>query len=89
MKQPDPESVALRFNDRINDRDLEGLVQLMTDGHTFIDKVGDVTSGREEMKRCWARFFESFPDYRNNSSRVENRGNVVIMIWHSKCRAVK
>ncbi len=85
MEHPDPETVALRFNERINSRDLEGLAQLMTVGHTFIDKAGDVTRGRDEVKTCWARFFELFPDYRNIFLRVENRRNGVIMIGHSEC----
>jgi hypothetical protein len=34
--------VALRFNERINALDLEGLSSLMTSDHTFIDRDGDV-----------------------------------------------
>ena len=52
MTQTDPRALltALRFNDRINQRDLEGLAELMTDDHTFIDNSGNVTKGKLAMK---------------------------------------
>jgi len=34
--------VALRFNEKINQRDLEGLVELMSDYHTFIDNSEEI-----------------------------------------------
>lgn len=40
--------VALRFNEKINERNLEGLVELMTDDHTFIDNSGDVDKNMKE-----------------------------------------
>jgi ketosteroid isomerase-like protein len=40
--------VTLRFNEKINQRDLEGLVELMTDDHTFIDNSGDVDKNMRE-----------------------------------------
>ena len=39
---------ALRFNEKINQRDLEGLVELMTDDHTFIDNSGDIDKNMKE-----------------------------------------
>jgi len=57
---------ALRFNDRINQQDLEGLVELMTDDHTFIDSEGNVTKGKDTMKQGWKEFFKKYPDYQNN-----------------------
>ena len=85
MEKLDPESVALRFNERINKRDLKGLTQLMTDNHVFTDKTGNVTCGRDEMTRRWSRFFTMFPDYRNIFSRVETEQSVVIVIGYSEC----
>lgn len=40
--------VALRFDEKINERNLEGLVELMTDNHTFIDNSGDVDKNMKE-----------------------------------------
>jgi ketosteroid isomerase-like protein len=36
-KRIDIEAIALQFNDCINNRDIEGLTDLMTEDHVFID----------------------------------------------------
>jgi uncharacterized protein (TIGR02246 family) len=76
---------ALRFNEKINQQDLEGLVELMTDDHTFIDSAGNVTKGRDAMKDGWKDFFKKYPDYRNNFTSVSVEDNVVVMVGHSSC----
>ena len=73
---------ALRFNEKINQRDLDGLVELMTDDHTFIDNSGDIDTNMEEG---WRGFFSSYPDYRNIFTSVTVRDNVVVMIGYSTC----
>jgi hypothetical protein len=74
--------VALRFNEKINQRDLDSLVKLMTDGHTFIDNSGDVY---KDMKAGWREFFENHPDYRNIFTSVTVTDNIVVMIGYSTC----
>ncbi|MHA2406702.1 MAG: nuclear transport factor 2 family protein, partial [Candidatus Hermodarchaeia archaeon] len=78
-------SVALRFNERINIRDLTGLGELMTEDHVFIDIPGEVHEGRERMIAGWFEFFSKYTDYRNNFTKVETRRNLVIMIGFSEC----
>jgi ketosteroid isomerase-like protein len=85
MKYSDPKIVALLFNEHINNQDLENLVDLMTEDHTFISVSGKVERGRKIMKEGWAEFFRLYPDYRNIFSRVESKGNTVIMVGHSEC----
>jgi hypothetical protein len=34
---------ALRFNEEINQQNVEGLAELITNDHTFIDSSGNVT----------------------------------------------
>ena len=51
MTQRDPKLIALLFNERINNLDLEGLVNLMTDDHTFIDSTREAHVGKKEMGR--------------------------------------
>ena len=77
--------VALKFNERINQRDLEGLVALMTDDHTFIDISCKVHEGKAVMTEGWREFFTSYPDYRNIFTRVQVDADVVIMIGYSTC----
>jgi len=58
--------VVLRFNERINARDLERLVRMMAPDHFFIDSEGERD---DDMEKGWRGFFASFPDY---SARVRD-----------------
>jgi len=51
------------FIDRINSHDVDGLAELMTDDHRFIDAHGNEVVGREKMTAGWRGYFEWFPDY--------------------------
>ena len=53
----------LAFIDRINAHDAEGLGELMSDDHTFIDAHGNQVSGRDKMIPGWRGYFDWFPDY--------------------------
>jgi uncharacterized protein (TIGR02246 family) len=77
--------VALRFNEKINAQDPEGLAELMTDDHTFTDNEGNVTKGKNIMKEGWRDFFNKYPDYRNRFTNVMVLNNIVIMIGYSTC----
>ena len=77
--------IALEFNEKINQRDLEGLAGLMTDDHTFIDNSGEITKGKDVMKEGWKEFFEKYPDYQNIFTCVTTQNNVVIMVGYSTC----
>jgi ketosteroid isomerase-like protein len=81
----DPKLVALLFNEQINNQDLHTLTDMMTENHTFIDSEGDVVQGREEMSNAWKEFFVSYPDYRNIFTRLESRGNLVVIMGYSEC----
>ena len=85
MKYTDPKTVALLFNEHINNQNLENLVNLMTEDHTFISVSGKVERGRKTMKEGWAEFFRLYPDYRNIFSRVQSEGDTVVMVGHSEC----
>ena len=77
--------IALRFNERINQQDPDGLAELMTDDHMFIDNGGNVTKGKNAMKEGWREFFKKYPDYRNKFTCVTVQDNVVVMVGHSTC----
>jgi ketosteroid isomerase-like protein len=53
----------LNFIDRINAHDVDGLGELMSDDHTFIDAHGNEVSGKDKMVPGWRGYFEWFPDY--------------------------
>jgi len=83
MNTVDPKLTALRFNEYINRQDIEGLSGLMTEGHTFIDRQGEVDQGKESMTRGWREFFRSFPDYRNTFERVQSQGDLVVLYGYA------
>jgi ketosteroid isomerase-like protein len=78
-------SIALRFNERINTRDLTGLGEMMTEDHVFIDIPGKVHEGQSMMVSGWFDFFKAYPDYRNNFTQIEVKDGVVVMIGFSEC----
>jgi len=77
--------VALKFNEKINSRDVEGLAELMTGDHTFIDALGNSTKGKDAMKEGWREFFEMYPDYRNVFTSVTVEEDLVVMVGYSMC----
>lgn len=79
------EGVVLRFNDAINGRDLDGLAELMTDDHTLITGEDEPVSGKSACLRAWARFFELFPDYRNEFVEVRPDDAVVRVRGRAVC----
>jgi ketosteroid isomerase-like protein len=75
-----PVDIALRFVEQINRQNLSGLVDLMTEDHTFIDLGGDIQRGREMMRRNWAAYFSLCPDYMIHVAEVYQVGDNVILI---------
>jgi len=39
-----------------------GLVALMTEDHCFVDGLGQVVHGREQMEKGWLSYFSWFPN---------------------------
>lgn len=85
MNPSDLMLTALKFNDKINHQDLEGLAELMTEDHTFINSEGEITKGKNVMKESWKEFFKNYPYYKNIFTSVTTQNNVVIMVGYSTC----
>jgi uncharacterized protein (TIGR02246 family) len=85
MSNPDPKTIVERFNECINKRDIEGLADLMTDDHVFVDASDEVHRGKQTMIQAWSRFFEQFPDYRNDFHVIQTTGNNVFIVGRSNC----
>jgi limonene-1,2-epoxide hydrolase len=58
-----PPEVAAAFVARINEHDLEGLGQLMTEDHVCIDACDNHLSGRATVCAAWKQYFAMIPDY--------------------------
>jgi ketosteroid isomerase-like protein len=81
----DPRALTVSFNEHINNRDLDGLAELMTDDHTFIDTADHVIRGKSDCLEAWRGFFKLFPDYRNAFDRLVVEDNRVIVVGRSSC----
>jgi ketosteroid isomerase-like protein len=58
-----PVETVLEFINRINRRDVDGLAELMTEDHLFVDAVGQTVRGRENMRAGWRSYYAFCPDY--------------------------
>lgn len=85
MNSRDPKLIVLQFNECINNQDLEGLSDLMSEDHTFIDSEGEIDRGKDTMLKGWRDFFQEFPDYLNHFLIVESRDNLVLITGYSTC----
>lgn len=60
---PTAKETALTFIEKINAHDVEGIAELISDDHTFIDAHGNELHGKDKMIAGWRGYFEWFPDY--------------------------
>ena len=72
--------VARLFVERINSHDLDGLAELMTADHRFIDSLGTEFSGREAMKEGWRHYFRMAPDYQIEVTESLCKGELVVLL---------
>ena len=80
MKTGNPEDVALRFVECINNQDLKGLVALMTEDHVFIDYGGRVMGKKVMVEEGWPGYFSQYPEYRIHISKITRSGNDIALI---------
>ncbi|MFB3895051.1 MAG: nuclear transport factor 2 family protein [bacterium] len=78
-------NTAMKFNEQINLGNIDGLAELMTDDHTFIDSEGTVTKGKAVMREGWKEFFRQYPDYKNIFTCVTVQNEIAVMVGYSTC----
>jgi ketosteroid isomerase-like protein len=72
-----PVETVLDFLDRINQRDVDKLAELMTEDHVFVDSLGQTVRGREKMRAGWRAYYAFCPDYWVSHEEILQNGNVV------------
>ena len=86
MKSVDPKIVAMHFHECINNADIEGLSELMTDDHIFIDIANTRIEGKSDViSKAWIPFFRLFSNYRNVIENISVKDRTVIMRGYSLC----
>jgi ketosteroid isomerase-like protein len=68
---------VLEFLNRINQRDVDKLAELMTEDHVFVDSLGNQVRGREKMRGGWRGYFTMCPDYWVSHEEVFRNANMV------------
>jgi ketosteroid isomerase-like protein len=66
----------------INGRKVDRIADLLTDNHRFIDSLGNVIHGGDEVATGFAAYFKMVPDYRIDVTHMLAKGNTVIA-WGS------
>ena len=72
--------IAARFADAISRQDVDGLYELMTDDHRFVDGMGEIVEGKERMRDGWRQYYGMVPDYVIEVEETFESGNVVVML---------
>lgn len=62
-EQLDVLKTVITFMEKINEHDVNGIADLLSDDHRFTDSMGIVVKGKKEMKHAWKVYFKWFPDY--------------------------
>lgn len=78
-----PVEVFKAYMDRINAGDADGLIDLMTEDHVYIDSDGSRHGGLDEMRKGWAHYFSMFPDYWVRADHVFQDGNQIVGTGHA------
>jgi ketosteroid isomerase-like protein len=63
----------------INKRDVDGLAELMTEDHVFVDSLGQEFRGREVLRAGWRGYYAFCPDYWVSHKEIfQNGGKVAV-----------
>ena len=75
------ESLALEvvraFVAKINAHRVDGIYELMTADHLFVDGLGTAQQGRDAMRPAWSAYFAMVPDYYIACEQVLSEGETV------------
>ena len=71
--------LAELFVAAINAHDVEQLLALMTPNHRFVDSLGHVLTGRDQMLEAWRGYFAMVPDYHITIERVFSDAQEVLL----------
>ena len=73
-------SIVNKFNDCINNQDIEGLSDLMSEDHVFIDRDGKSHGPKSFMVDGWQGFFKMFPEYKNTFEKFNTSENQIYIL---------
>lgn len=80
----DSVEVVKQYVRKINDHDLNGLLEITDDDAVFIDSMGINTRGKSEMRKAWDVFLTFFPDYNVEIKNIISKNGMVAMFGIAK-----
>jgi ketosteroid isomerase-like protein len=78
------EETSLAFVEAINAKDIDGISELMTLDHVYIEPDGERVEGRERMRTGWLSYFALVPDYRIVVEETFSRGDTVVLLGRAE-----
>jgi ketosteroid isomerase-like protein len=78
-----PIEIVTKFNESINNRDVDTLAAFITDDHAFIDSADQSFQGKEKVVETWKGFFGAFPDYKNHFDTLTETDELVVATGRS------
>jgi ketosteroid isomerase-like protein len=79
-RYPTAEKTVRRFIERINAHDLDGIVELLSEDHRFVDSLGMVFEGRDMLRMGWGQYLRIVPDYAIDIERLFVDGSEVVVL---------
>jgi ketosteroid isomerase-like protein len=70
MENDTNKAIAISFVKAINDHDVDGIINLMSEDHMFIDAMDNISVGKKAMREGWKEYYELFPDYQIEISDI-------------------
>ena len=67
----------------INDQNLDGLVSLASEDHTFFVEGETPTIGRDKVRPSWTGYFTGYPKYAVCADEFFDQDDVVYVIGHT------
>ncbi len=75
--------VVLDFIESINSADIDGLYNLMSTDHVFVDSRGNKMVGNDNMKSAWTAYFDLFPDYKIEITDTLQNDSIVVLLGYA------
>ena len=75
--------IVTDFVQAINNSDVDGILDLITEDHEFIDSQDNIMTGKEKLKQAWDVYFTMFPDYKIEINEILEKGSLMCILGYA------
>ena len=75
--------ITLTFVENINKHDVNGLIGLLAPEHKFIDMGGSIETDRDQLKKAWKTYLETYPGYQIYIRQIFMDEDTIYMLGHT------